>query len=96
MQINSVGIDLGKTTFHLVALGEAGKVLGGRHKREQPNILFGERRRNIPLEPHHLRQTGPETGDRYRGSDRGPRRPGGQDIRRELVPEPGGQRRDTP
>jgi transposase len=27
MQIHSVGIDLGKTTFHLVALGEAGKVL---------------------------------------------------------------------
>jgi transposase len=27
MQINSIGIDLGKTTFHLVALGTAGKVL---------------------------------------------------------------------
>ena len=27
MQIRSVGIDLGKTTFHLVALGEKGKVL---------------------------------------------------------------------
>lgn len=27
MQIHSIGIDLGKTTFHLVALGEAGKVL---------------------------------------------------------------------
>ena len=27
MQIQSVGIDLGKTTFHLVALGVAGKVL---------------------------------------------------------------------
>ena len=27
MQIHSVGIDLGKTTFHLVALGAAGKVL---------------------------------------------------------------------
>ncbi len=27
MQIQSVGIDLGKTTFHLVALGAAGKVL---------------------------------------------------------------------
>jgi transposase len=26
MQIHSVGIDLGKTTFHLVALGAAGKV----------------------------------------------------------------------
>src|SRR6201990_3306944 len=27
MQIRSVGIDLGKTTFHLVALGDNGKVL---------------------------------------------------------------------
>ena len=27
MQIRSVGIDLGKTTFHLVALGDKGKVL---------------------------------------------------------------------
>ncbi len=27
MQIHSIGIDLGKTTFHLVALGEGGKVL---------------------------------------------------------------------
>jgi hypothetical protein len=27
MQIHSVGIDLGKTTFHLVALGAAAKVL---------------------------------------------------------------------
>lgn len=28
MQINSIGIDLGKTTFHHVALGAAGKVSG--------------------------------------------------------------------
>jgi transposase len=27
MQVHSVGIDLGKTTFHLVALDTAGKVL---------------------------------------------------------------------
>ena len=27
MQIHSVGIDLGKTTFHLVALSAAGKIL---------------------------------------------------------------------
>ncbi len=27
MQIPSIGIDLGETTFHLVALGAAGKVL---------------------------------------------------------------------
>ena len=38
MQINSVGIDLGKTTFHLVALGEAGKVLV-RKKFSQRQLL---------------------------------------------------------
>ena len=38
MQINSVGIDLGKTTFHLVALGEAGKVLV-RKKFNQRQLL---------------------------------------------------------
>jgi hypothetical protein len=27
MKIHSIGIDLGKTTFHLVALGEHGKIL---------------------------------------------------------------------
>ena len=27
MEIRSVGIDLGKTTFHLVALGDNGKVV---------------------------------------------------------------------
>ena len=27
MNIRSIGIDLGKTTFHLVALGERGKIL---------------------------------------------------------------------
>jgi len=27
MQIHSIGIDLGKTAFHLLALGAAGKVL---------------------------------------------------------------------
>ena len=27
MQVNSVGIDLGKMTFHLVVLGEGGKIL---------------------------------------------------------------------
>ncbi len=33
MQIRSVGIDLGKTTFHLVALGTAGK----DHKPKSPH-----------------------------------------------------------
>src|SRR5260370_10707198 len=38
MQIHSVGIDLGKTTFHLVALGPAGKVLV-RKKFTQRQLL---------------------------------------------------------
>ena len=38
MQIHSVGIDLGKTTFHLVALGAAGKVLL-RKKFTQKQLL---------------------------------------------------------
>ena len=38
MQIRSVGIDLGKTTFHLVALGVAGKVLA-RKKFTQKQLL---------------------------------------------------------
>jgi transposase len=38
MQIRSVGVDLGKTTFHLVALGEAGQVLL-RKKFTQKQLL---------------------------------------------------------
>jgi transposase len=38
MQIVSVGIDLGKTTFHLVALGAAGKMLV-RKKFTQRQLL---------------------------------------------------------
>lgn len=38
MQIHSVGIDLGKTTFHLVALGAAGKVLA-RKKFNRKQLL---------------------------------------------------------
>jgi transposase len=38
MQIRSVGIDLGKTTFHLVALGVAGEVLV-RKKFTQKQLL---------------------------------------------------------
>jgi hypothetical protein len=59
MQIHSVGIDLGKTTFHLVALGAAGKVLR-RGSRNLP-LMFrspvsrpGHRIKNataIPLTP---------------------------------------------
>jgi hypothetical protein len=35
MQIHSVGLDLGKTTFHLVALGAAGKVLERKFSQRQ-------------------------------------------------------------
>lgn len=35
MQIASIGIDLGKTTFHLVALGPAGQVLVRRKFSQQ-------------------------------------------------------------
>ena len=38
MQIHSVGIDLGKTTFHLVALGATGQVLI-RKKFSQKQLL---------------------------------------------------------
>jgi predicted NBD/HSP70 family sugar kinase len=38
MQIHSVGIDLGRTTFHFVALGAAGKVLV-RKKFTQKQLL---------------------------------------------------------
>lgn len=39
MQIASIGIDLGKTTFHLVALGPAGQVLV-RRKFSQKQLLI--------------------------------------------------------
>ena len=40
MQIHSVGIDLGKTTFHLVALGDNGKVLLKRKFPQKQLITF--------------------------------------------------------
>src|SRR6202020_1964572 len=40
MQIRSVGIDLGKTTFHLVALSAAGKVLLRRKFTQKQLIIF--------------------------------------------------------
>src|SRR6201986_5113177 len=45
MQIRSVGIDLGKTTFHLVALGASGKILV-RKKFPQKQLLAY--RANLP------------------------------------------------
>jgi transposase len=40
MQIRSVGIDLGKTTFHLVALGDSGKVLLKKKFTQKQLIVF--------------------------------------------------------
>ena len=40
MQIHSVGIDLGKTTFHLVALGSAGKVLVKKKFTQKQLLTF--------------------------------------------------------
>ena len=40
MQIVSVGIDLGKTTFHLVALSAAGKVLVRKKFTQKQLITF--------------------------------------------------------
>jgi transposase len=40
MQIRSVGIDLGKTTFHLVALGDNGKVLLKKKFTQNQLITF--------------------------------------------------------
>src|ERR1700709_668719 len=40
MQIRSVGIDLGKTTFHLVALSAAGKVLLRKKFTQKQLVIF--------------------------------------------------------
>src|ERR1700722_11555872 len=40
MQIRSVGIDLGKTTFHLVALGDSGKLLLKKKFTQKQLIVF--------------------------------------------------------
>src|SRR5271154_4747538 len=42
MQIHSVGIDLGKTTFHLVALGSVGKVLVRKKFTQKQLLAFTE------------------------------------------------------
>jgi transposase len=47
MQIHSIGIDLGKTTFHLVALGAAGKVLV-RKKFTRSSSWFTPRTCRLP------------------------------------------------
>jgi transposase len=40
MQVHSVGIDLGKTTFHLVALGAAGKVLVRKKSARKQRLAY--------------------------------------------------------
>ena len=40
MEIRSVGIDLGKTSFHLVALGESGHVLFRKKFTQRQLIVF--------------------------------------------------------
>jgi len=40
MQIRSLGIDLGKTTFHLVALGVSGKALVKKKFRQKQLLAF--------------------------------------------------------
>ena len=40
MQIHSVGIDLGKTTFHLVALGDGGKVVLRKKFTQKQLLMF--------------------------------------------------------
>jgi transposase len=40
MEIRSVGIDLGKTTFHLMALGDNGKVLLKKKFTQKQLIAF--------------------------------------------------------
>jgi hypothetical protein len=47
MQIASIGIDLGKATFHLVALGERNKVLvRKKFSRTTPANLYREAARS--------------------------------------------------
>ena len=39
-QIQSIGIDLGKTTFHLIALGRGCQVVVGKKFSRQPLLLY--------------------------------------------------------
>ena len=55
MQIHSVGIDLGKTTFHLVALNGAGKVLL-RKKFSQEQLITYTANMQTSLIGRHVRE----------------------------------------
>ncbi len=47
MEIRSIGIDLGKTTFHMVALGRAGEVLVRRKFTQKQLLTFGISERHL-------------------------------------------------
>jgi len=51
MHIASIGIDLGKTTFHLVALGERNKVLV-RKKFSRAQLLTHTRKNTFRTDRH--------------------------------------------
>src|ERR1700729_1683446 len=55
MQIHSVGIDLGKTTFHLVALSASGKVLL-RKKFTQRQLITFAANMQCSLNPGSVRE----------------------------------------
>ena len=46
MEIRSIGIDLGKTTFHLVALGRRGEVLVRRKFTQKQLLTFVKSNKN--------------------------------------------------
>jgi transposase len=46
MEIGSIGIDLGKTTFHLVALGRRGEVLVRRKFTQKQLLTFVKSNKN--------------------------------------------------
>jgi hypothetical protein len=54
MQIHSVGIDLGKTRFHLVALGVAGKVLVRKKFTQKQLLTFTPNMQTITDRPGSL------------------------------------------
>ena len=51
MQIHSVGIDLGKGTFHLVALGAAGKVLVRKRFTRKQLLAYTANMTTSPIGP---------------------------------------------
>jgi hypothetical protein len=56
MQIHSVGIDLGKTTFHLIALSAAGKVLLRKKFTQKQLITFTANLQTSLIGWRHVRE----------------------------------------